>query len=55
MQANVEDDVESVMSGASSLGDFDDLGLDDEPKEEQQPRPKIGTFQPPTITSKHMG
>ena len=43
------------MSGASSLGDFDDLGLDDEPKEEQQPRPKIGTFQPPTITSKHMG
>lgn len=47
---NISDDLQSNMSGVSSLGDFDDLGLGDDSDDEKEP-PKIGTFSPPQIQS----
>ena len=46
LEKSISDDLQSVMSGVSSLGDFDDLGMG----EPEPPQPsKIGAFQPPTI------
>ncbi len=42
LEKNISDDLQSNMSGVSSLGDFDDLGMGD--GSEERELPKIGTF-----------
>lgn len=49
---NISDDLQSNMSGVSSLGDFDDLGMGED-SEEEKDLPKIGTFSPPKIQSQN--